>query len=402
MVATIGAPVDQDDRKALEALIVDNEDLEKLEALIAEFNIFEAIGAVRSELRHSDVLAFLLDPNESHGLGDSFLRRFLQKVLATAQKAPASPVHVDVWDLDEVEVRREWSNVDVLIVDSRNRLVVIVENKVDSGEHSDQLRRYWGVVEREFPEWRILGLYLTPDHDEPSDERYSAIDYALIAEVVRRFVEARSSTIGPDVRTFLRHYEQMLRRHIVSDSDIAELCRKLYRKHRHAFDLIFQHRPDAGQGVARDLIEKLVREQSDIVLDDCTRAYVRFAPKQWDLPKLKGGGWTKSGRMLLFEFVIGSERIVLKLHIGPGPTEVRERLFKFAQTKPALFKAVSKSISAKWNQIYTRTFLEPKDTALATPETIEQVVREHWAAFTKDDLRELVAAFESETWLREP
>jgi hypothetical protein len=44
--------------------------------------------------------------------------------------------------------------------------------------------------------------------------------------LVSRFVEARSSTIGPDVRTLLRHYEQMLRRHIVSDSEIAELCRK--------------------------------------------------------------------------------------------------------------------------------------------------------------------------------
>lgn len=402
MAATIGTSLDQDDRKALEALVVDNEDLEKLEALIAEFNIFEAIGAVRSERRHSDVLAFLLDPSESHGLGDAFLRRFLQKVLATVQKAPASPVDVAVWDLDEVEVRREWSNVDVLILDSRNRLAVVVENKVDSGEHSDQLRRYWALVEREFPGWRILGLYLTPDHDEPSDERYSAIDYVLIAEVVRRFVEARSSTIGPDVRTFLRHYEQMLRRHIVSDSEIAELCRKLYRKHRHAFDLIFQHRPDGVQGVVRDLIEKLVQEHGDLVLDDCTRAYVRFAPKQWDLPRLKGSGWTKTGRMLLFEFNIGTEMVVLKLLLGPGPTEVRERLFRFAQTKPALFKGVSKTITAKWNQLYTRVVLEPKDAALSAPEAIEQVVREHWATFAKEELRELVAAFESETWLREP
>jgi len=102
MVVTSGAPRDQDDRKSLEALIVDDDDLGKLEAMIAEFNIFEAIGAVRSELRHSDALAFLLDPSESHGLGDAFLRRFLQKVLAMAQKAPASPVDVDVWDLDDV------------------------------------------------------------------------------------------------------------------------------------------------------------------------------------------------------------------------------------------------------------------------------------------------------------
>jgi hypothetical protein len=39
-------------RKSLEALVVDNPDLERLEQLLGQFNVFEAIGAVRHELRH--------------------------------------------------------------------------------------------------------------------------------------------------------------------------------------------------------------------------------------------------------------------------------------------------------------------------------------------------------------
>lgn len=57
------------DRQALTALVVDNSDLERLEALLDQFNIFEALGAVRVELRHSDFLAFLLNPKQSHRLG---------------------------------------------------------------------------------------------------------------------------------------------------------------------------------------------------------------------------------------------------------------------------------------------------------------------------------------------
>ncbi|HEU5368889.1 MAG TPA: PD-(D/E)XK nuclease family protein [Ktedonobacterales bacterium] len=64
-------------RKALEALVVDNPDLERLEALLERFNIFEAIGAVRQEVRHSDFLAFLLTPQQNHGLGDAFLKRLI-------------------------------------------------------------------------------------------------------------------------------------------------------------------------------------------------------------------------------------------------------------------------------------------------------------------------------------
>jgi hypothetical protein len=91
-----------DDLALLEALIVDNPDLERLEALLEQFNIFEALGAVRVELRHSDFLAFLLNPNQSHGLGDVFVKRLLQKALASSQNAsPITPIDLDLYDLRE-------------------------------------------------------------------------------------------------------------------------------------------------------------------------------------------------------------------------------------------------------------------------------------------------------------
>ena len=67
--------------------------LEPLERLLeeqrAEFDALDFIGKSRwgegqslwgSEEFHSNVLAWLLDPRESHGYGDRFLRRFLARV----------------------------------------------------------------------------------------------------------------------------------------------------------------------------------------------------------------------------------------------------------------------------------------------------------------------------------
>ena len=65
------------DRQALEAFLLDNPELAQLESLVDEFNLFEVIGTVRQELRHSDVLAFLLSPQERHGLGPAFLQQLL-------------------------------------------------------------------------------------------------------------------------------------------------------------------------------------------------------------------------------------------------------------------------------------------------------------------------------------
>jgi hypothetical protein len=393
---------DAGDLKALAALVVDNEDLETLEGLLAQFNIFEALRAVRHELRHSDVLAFLLDPNEAHGLGDLFARRLLQRALARAESSAAaglSPVDLDILELEDVEVHRERGNIDVLVLDRSNRLAVILENKIGSSEHSDQLARYWDAIAREFGGYRLLGLFLTPDGDAPSDGRYIAVDYRAVAEVIDKLVETRSSTLGPDVSTLLKHYAQMLWRHIVSDSQIAELCRRIYQKHRRALDLIFEHRPDRQQ-MMREELETLLGQSEDLVLDDCSKAYIRFTPKRWDVPILREGhGWTKTHRMLLFEFLNLADRVYLKLLIGPGPASTRERIFNMAMGEPTLFKGATKSLGKKHNTIFGQTFLGPKVYEDEDDESLRAALRTQWSSFVERDLPALVARIDKEPWL---
>ena len=68
------------DRQALQDLEAD-EELDDFNRLVSRFNLFEAIGRTRLEWVHSNVLRFLFDPNETHGLGSRFLRRFLEHAL---------------------------------------------------------------------------------------------------------------------------------------------------------------------------------------------------------------------------------------------------------------------------------------------------------------------------------
>ena len=311
------------DQQLLESFVVDNEDLEQLEALLAEFNIFEALGAVRQELRHSDFLAFLLDPSQNHGLGDSFLKRLLKRVLIGAAASPLSAVEIDVADMRGAIVRREWQSIDILIHDPDNRLVCAVENKIGSGEHSGQLRRYQEIVTREFSEDRTVFVYLTPEGDQPSDEVYIPFSYSEIADLVDAMCLAHESTLGPGVRTLMTHYTAMLRRHIMSESEIAELCRRIYRHHKQALDLIYEHRPDIQWDLA-ELIKGLIREAGSshgLVADHSSKGYLRFGVVEWDaIPaQLAGRGWTRSRRVLLFEFENAPDRLRLKFIIGPGP-----------------------------------------------------------------------------------
>src|ERR1700741_354005 len=99
-----------EDLAALEAFVVDNDDLLALESIIGRFNIFDALSIARAEIRHSNFLAFILDPAESHGQGQMFLKAVLMDLLKAAPPAlrPFSPIELDGTDLRGIVVRREW------------------------------------------------------------------------------------------------------------------------------------------------------------------------------------------------------------------------------------------------------------------------------------------------------
>ncbi len=392
--------------KELESLVVDNPDLERLEALLDQFNIFEAIGAVRQELRHSDFLAFLLNPQQNHGLGDVFLKRLLQKTLSAnggTTGVPVTAIDLALWSLEDVLVLREWQNIDILVLDEEHQLVLIIENKIDSTEHSNQLQRYRRIIEEHYPGRRVIGLYLTPEGEIPSDEIYLPVDYGLICRLLEDLAQSRTSTLGPDVLTAINHYTKMLRRYIVGESEIAELCRRIYQKHQRALDLIYEYRPD-WQGIIRDVLERLITNTPGLVMDTSQKQYIRFAPVEWDVPTLlAGSGWTTSGRILLFVFYNFPDSLTLNLLIGPGPEEILTGLFALVDAKQPPFKPSkkpSKKVGKIWYQIYSQLFLQ-KASYGSTSEELMQEITKRWERFVEHDLPQIMAAVRGEAWIWE-
>ena len=210
------------DVEILENLVLDNPELDKLERYLEQFNIFEALGSVRQEARHSDFLSYLLNPRQNHGLSDVFLKRLLQKAASAFDGVGGmvSPIRLEVWSLDQALVYREHQGLDIFVTDEINHLAVIIENKIDSREHSKQLQRYYELVQRQYPGFDVIAILLTPDGDPPSDDRYIAIDYSQVASLIEDLIQSKASTLGNEIFTLLDHYARLLRRHIVTDSEI--------------------------------------------------------------------------------------------------------------------------------------------------------------------------------------
>ena len=366
----------------MEAFLQDD-DLERLEDIAQEFNIFEVLDAVRQEVRHSRFLAWLLDPGANHGLGDYFLKRFLWRTAALARERgieTISPVEVDTLDLADATVRREWRNIDILISSESQRFVCAIENKVESSEHGDQLCRYLTTCKTEFPEYRHHFVFLTPWRTEPSCDEWVPVGYGSVLDLVERVVNAKQGTMGDEVGLFLQHYTSMLRRHIVGESEIDKLCTRIYNKHRQALEMLFERRPDR-QADIRALLEQSIKSDPAFELDASSKAYIRFAPVSWTSPHLRTGtGWTKSGRILLFQFDNLPDSLRLYLIMGPGDPSVRSRIWETVRSQTNPIFSGSTTLQ-KWCIIFQLDLLSPQDYQPDDMESIEAKIQERMSSF---------------------
>jgi hypothetical protein len=84
-----------------------------------------------------------------HATATAFLDRLFQVDGKVAKPA----------EYRSIEVRRQWKDIDVLLVVNRDT-AIIIEDKTDIKDHSGQLVRYKKAIAGEFPKDRIAAVYL--------------------------------------------------------------------------------------------------------------------------------------------------------------------------------------------------------------------------------------------------
>jgi hypothetical protein len=375
--------------------LLDDADFQAIDQRMARFNLFEAVGAVRGELRHSNFLGFLLSPSRSHGFGTVPLLRVLRAILANTprDRRPIRALELVLGDLDGAIVYREWNNIDLLIEIKNVNLVVLIENKIGAKAGEGQLARYKNLIKSKYPTFRHLFVFLTPDGIEPDDTDYVSISYAELAKVIEGLPDDKEINSYADSNVIIRHYVEMLRRHIVPDEELRELAQQLYERHKEAFDFIFESRPEPESllGVARSLLEA----QPGLIADRHGANILRFVPDSWaavsDLNCCSPTAWTRTGRNLIFEIKSWSsgaysDRVIVSLVSGPGPAEIRERLYAGASARSDLFKGLVKPMGKQYATIYMRELLTPAAAKNMDQDEKAAAIEAVWSTFLKEEL----------------
>lgn len=195
----------------------------------------EILGVSRRELSHSNFISWVLSINESHGLGDFGIRRFLE-ILVTSKFWHVDKEYKSVFDdvitgnfkLIKSELYREYSigekgRIDLLVEigllcgnDIRN-IRLVIENKVLSNEGIDQTNRYYEYFSKRNDEYINVFVYLTAisslDLEELSEpecvnKQFIQINYQ---EIVDRLLEpVIHQNVNSTIQLIVEQYIQSL------------------------------------------------------------------------------------------------------------------------------------------------------------------------------------------------
>lgn len=303
--------------KELENFLLHIDCLNALNPWLDNFNIFDVLKLSRTEIRHSNMISWLLNPHENHGLGDSFIRALIRIIIRNGAYGEIEPVELMTANLNDLQVLREWEHIDIFLY--TKEFAIAMENKIDSGEHDNQLGKYKKLIEDRYNKQKKIYLYLTPTGINPSDtDNWEILTYSDILEAITLAFEPKKSDLAEGQKLLIQDYINLLRSKIVEDPKLVEICKKIYIQHKTALDLIFENKPNL---VSECTINLLKEKGVTVNESSSTNSIIVFSTEKMNslLPSLtdkKLGSWSDGCSYHYWLGIISDEKIFGCFELG--------------------------------------------------------------------------------------
>ncbi len=243
-------------------------------------NFFTITKMLKLETKHSAFLAWLLDSDNEHTLGNAVVKKLFEKfyefnnkqlfnydgLIVADNTLTAGDVNglqvnfssnfvmqesdlLSLADSEPIEVETEVLTlrkkyIDILIKIPSTNTIVVIENKIDSTVHDDQLKEYQYEIfnNQQYANFKnIILLYLTPNGDDPRNKDRSfnklwcKISYNEIRAIVEELLDELTNSNckynniskqnKKDLIKILKDYMDMLDKNILSKSPkVLEKC----------------------------------------------------------------------------------------------------------------------------------------------------------------------------------
>ena len=321
-----------------------------------QFNAFDVLRYAEYEIRHSNVMAWLLDPNETHGIGRAFLEWFLGQARLPG-KLPGKVVRGHGGQT--VRVERELYYVDVVIFleSDLGRHIVVIENKPEwaSPEHYEQVRAHLKRLRPKYSGHDIHCVLLSTSREGiDGEEKIAHVSWRDVGAQIETMHDA--DTFGQEeVAAFIRQYLAAVGRLIGPEESDADYFRKLLDDH----DSLLKYMLGVlGDGGGEQEIRAMVPERHAHYQDTVVRLVKDFGQKperlrsevrgllasrgiettitaskgkvvlwlSWDLQEAQGLGLGGTGGRIYWFFQFTRRSVVVVLESSPGRRDAVDRI----------------------------------------------------------------------------
>ena len=235
-----------------------------------KFNTFDVLRYSDYEIRHSNVLAWLLRPADTHGIGSQFLKWFVSHVIGRFGAADRNRLPETSFEQGNVKVCRERDNVDITIFFKKERYLIAVENKLEPAHrhHCHQVKHYEKTLLEKHKCHTVRSVLLTTSPDRSVNfPGIAHVGWDSVLQAIRT-VSAAGEFTCPSVQTFIRQYVDIVERWFRPGGEgfraLLDDHRAILKKLRQALE---KDGDDGVRGMVsadraeyRDSLVKLVRE----------------------------------------------------------------------------------------------------------------------------------------------
>jgi len=356
----------------------DFEEIQNLQTGVVDF--MSILRVEKKELQHSNMLSWLFNPNENHGLGDYFIKAFIKKCFIANHHSPIgyngkelSIMQFDGLVFDDLVVKREHRNIDLLFSSEKSNFAMVIENKIFSGEALGQLTKYRTYADEKFKDKEHLTLVYLSFYNqvisEDEQQNYLQITYEDIKEILKDIIKNERIRLKENIKFIIQQYLQSIQSLMGENDKLHELSKKIYAKYRPALDEIYKHNYTSGYNKTPHNLNELIKERKEIISFKTNKSYVRFQPKflienEETLRKnhfLADSESIDDSWLILYEFNIGKDFINFDFKIGVSELpEARQKLFdKYMENKDIFTKVdLNKGkLFNKWHMCFQEKIL---------------------------------------------
>lgn len=288
------------------------------------FNIFVAAGLVRQEIRHSTILASLLNPLENHGLGDALAKKIINYATEIAKnESKPNQLKTALANFDDLivntEVGYDKNRIDILAHSDKNKLVVVIENKVDSTEGNAQLKTYTAKINQDktYDSYKKLFIYLTIEGEDASEEDWVPLSYKTILDYLEDIASRVGETLSSETNIFIKHYIDLVRRNIMGEitQELRNACIDIYKRHKTTIDLIYKNLQtptlEAQESFSTAMGSEIINLYSN-------KRQLVFLPKALSqIPDTVGTEWNNTHKPIVIWFAFSDQSLGLVIEVGP-------------------------------------------------------------------------------------